>query len=482
MARKFGVSTSASTGKTILCIDDQADFLEAVSSLLTRQGHRVLTASEGNEGLSMLRGERVDLLLLDYFMPGMTAEDVLTHVWDPSLQVILLTGYSSEKPPREMLERLNIQGYCDKSRGPEELLLWVDVGLRASATVKALDASRSALRQILTASARPTERSPLETVLSGLLAQATSLLGFRRAIVSVVDKQDAFVAPSSFEESAPPESGYESLRITASLGAPDNVGMRLDEVLPDDALDLVGTGEFLDEEGLESGTLTALRNEGILVGILWVEPSPLPGSESHELLQYISAQAASIIRRHSMATLDLVSGLQSKGFWRQAAWRDLRASLRFKYPVSLTTIGLLRMDTLPERGWDPVIEAVGRLVQFSIRGTDLAMRSNDSQITVLLPHTDLEGAQRFGQILTSRIADLEINLPTGIVQIEAVAGSATFDHSTIPSHIGKSPVPPGYFDRAEALLIQRATCLLGTATLEGPGTSLTASEAAWPEA
>ena len=481
MARKFQPSAiPGSTARTILCIDDQTDFLEAISSLISRQGHRVLTASEGSAGLALLRSEPVDLLLLDYFMPGMTAEDVLAQVWNPNLQVILLTGYASEKPPREMLERLNIQGYCDKSRGPDELLLWVDVGLRASATVKALESSRSALRQILSAAIRPTERNPLQDVLAGLVSQASGILGLRRAAIALVDNPSLFVPPSSFEESVPSEPGLESLRIAACMGAPDRVGATLEECFPEEALEILREGDPSDEEALESGTLVCLRNEGILVGLLWIEPGPVAGSENHEFMTYLVAQAAAVIRRHENATLDLLTGLQTRGFWRQAAWRDLRTALRFQVPISLTTIGLLRMDAIPPKAWDPVMEAVGRLVQLSIRGTDLAMRESDHQITILLPHTDAAGAQRFGQLLTSRIADLEIPFGAGVAQIEAVSGSATFTPPTGVPASHKAPVPAGFFDRAETLLRTRAASLLGSATLDGPGTSLVHPLDDWP--
>jgi GGDEF domain-containing protein len=154
--------------------------------------------------------------------------------------------------------------------------------------------------------------------------------------------------------------------------------------------------------------------------------------------------------------------------------------MRFRYPVSLTTIGLLRMDTIPDRGWDPVLEAVGRVVRLSIRGTDLAMRETDSQITILLPHTDVDGARRLGELLTARISELEVNLPTGSVQIEAVAGSATLLPESIPSLFDHAPVPPGYFEHAEVQLRHRASSLLANATLTGPGTSLSRPETDWP--
>lgn len=481
MARKQGGGNASPSSKTILCIDDQEDFLEAVSSLLARQGHRVLTACDGTTGLSLLRAEHVDLLLLDYFMPGMTAEDVLTHVWNPSLQVILLTGYSSEKPPREMLNKLNIQGYCDKSRGPEEILLWVDVGLRAAATVAALDASRAALRQLLTTTARATERRPLEDVLNGIVSQSASMLGLRRCLIALLDTPSPFIPPSTFEESSGPEESFDQLRIAASLGAPDTVGKRLREVLPAEAVAFLESNAPFDEERFEEGMLVGLRLENSFLGVFWIEPQPISGSENHELLHFIASQASALVRRHSMATLDLATGLQSRAFWKQMACRDLRTAFRFHQPISLATIGLLHTESIPEKGWDPVLEAVGRVARLTIRGTDLAMRETDEQITILLPHTDAEGAKRFGELLVSRIADLDIPLGEDSIQIEAVAGCATFDPQTIPLAWSRAPVPVGYFDRAEALLLERASSLLSEAAGEGAGTSLLHEERAWPQ-
>lgn len=479
MARKSGASAPSS--KTILCIDDQTDFLEAIASLLARQGHRVLTASDGTTGLSLLRSEHVDLLLLDYFMPGMTAEDVLTHVWNPALQVILLTGYSSEKPPREMLNRLNIQGYCDKSRGPEELLLWVDVGLRAAGTVAALDASRQALRQLLSTTARPNERRPLEDILNVIVSQATSLLGLRRAVIALLEQPSPFVPPSRFEESEPPHAGFERLRIAASLGAPDTIGRTLESALPEDVIDFLRTGETFDEERFEDGILLGLRVDDLFLGVLWVEPPLVSGSDHHELLQFIANQAAAVVRRSGASTLDLLTGLQSGPFWKPMAQRDLRAAFRFHHPIALCTIGLQRTADIAEKGWDPILEAVGRLVRLSIRGTDLAMRESDDQITVLLPHTDADGAKRFGELLVSRIEDLEIQGPEGSLRIEAVAGSASFSPGTIPIPWSHAPVPFGYFEHAVSLLQERASSMLGTAAGLKPDSSQVHGDQSWPE-
>ena len=149
------------SGFTVLLVDDNADYLQATRLLLEREGHNVLTATNGVEALGILPKERVDLLLLDDFMPGMTGEQVVAELrkFDPLVQVILQTGYASERPPRELLQRLNIQGYYDKTEGPEQLLLWTTVGLKAAQTIQQLVKNRQAMEFILEKDARSSSYS-----------------------------------------------------------------------------------------------------------------------------------------------------------------------------------------------------------------------------------------------------------------------------------------------------------------------------------
>src|SRR5260221_9498020 len=143
--------TEQSSGYTILLTDDNLDYLQVTRRLLEREGHQVITASSGPEALGILKQGKIDLLLLDYYMPGMTGEQVVTELrqFNPFVQVILQTGYASEQPPRALLRRLDIQGYYDKSEGPDKLLLWTEVGLKAAYVIQLLHKSRQGLRYIL---------------------------------------------------------------------------------------------------------------------------------------------------------------------------------------------------------------------------------------------------------------------------------------------------------------------------------------------
>lgn len=61
---------------TILVVDDNEEYAEAVKKYLSLEGYRVLTASRGDEALGLVAGSPPDLVLLDAQMPGMSGFEV----------------------------------------------------------------------------------------------------------------------------------------------------------------------------------------------------------------------------------------------------------------------------------------------------------------------------------------------------------------------------------------------------------------------
>ena len=121
------------TGNTILVVDDQEDSLASTRALLEHEGHQVLTCATGEEALASLARHQVHLIVVDYHMPGMNGAALVKAIraTDPYVQIILQTGYSGAAPPRDLLADLDIQGYHSKMDGPDRLMTWIDVGLKA---------------------------------------------------------------------------------------------------------------------------------------------------------------------------------------------------------------------------------------------------------------------------------------------------------------------------------------------------------------
>ena len=60
---------------TILVVDDEADVRAFLTAVLEKEGHRVVTATDGRQALEVAAKERPDLIVLDLQMPEQTGTD-----------------------------------------------------------------------------------------------------------------------------------------------------------------------------------------------------------------------------------------------------------------------------------------------------------------------------------------------------------------------------------------------------------------------
>ena len=110
--------------ETILIIEDEADILELLSSLLTSEGYTVITARNGREGLDKFQEHSPDLILTDVRMPVMDGIEVLREVKtkESDTEVIILTGHSDEATAIDCL-RLGAYDYFRKPLEDIDVLL-----------------------------------------------------------------------------------------------------------------------------------------------------------------------------------------------------------------------------------------------------------------------------------------------------------------------------------------------------------------------
>ena len=78
----------------ILCVDDEPIPLNLRKLVLEKQGYRVIVAGSGAEALETLGQQRVDLVLTDLLMPGVSGTELARRAKEraPDLPVVLFSG------------------------------------------------------------------------------------------------------------------------------------------------------------------------------------------------------------------------------------------------------------------------------------------------------------------------------------------------------------------------------------------------------
>ena len=104
---------------TVLIIDDEAAVRRLVRLALERDGHAVVEAADGAQGVERFAASRPDVVLCDVVMPGLGGFDVLARLRtaDPTVPVVVVTGEGST----EHAIRAMACGACDYLLKPLDL-------------------------------------------------------------------------------------------------------------------------------------------------------------------------------------------------------------------------------------------------------------------------------------------------------------------------------------------------------------------------
>lgn len=108
--------------ETLLIVDDQHEILNTLRRMFQKD-YRVLTASDGREGLDQLKKEQVAVILSDQRMPNMDGVTFLRESMkiQPGAIRLLITGYADIDATIEAVNQAKIFQYISKPFEPEDL-------------------------------------------------------------------------------------------------------------------------------------------------------------------------------------------------------------------------------------------------------------------------------------------------------------------------------------------------------------------------
>jgi diguanylate cyclase (GGDEF)-like protein len=157
-----------------------------------------------------------------------------------------------------------------------------------------------------------------------------------------------------------------------------------------------------------------------------------------ELLRTLAAQATLAMANVNLhydiqrqAVTDDLTGLASHGHFQQLLSAEMEEVRRYRYPVGLVMLDIDDFksvnDVYGHQQGDLVLGAVADALRQTSRDVDVAARYGGEELTLILPHTDLEGAYEMAERARTAIEALEIPLLAGrgSLRVTASAGAAS---------------------------------------------------------
>ncbi|MGH7322460.1 MAG: response regulator, partial [Candidatus Rokuibacteriota bacterium] len=132
------VSLTADPGiARVLVVEGETTVRETLVALLEREGHIVLSASGGSEGLAIVQQEAVDVVFTSLVVPGTTGLEMARDLrrLRPGTPVILLTAWPGRLDD-EVIRECGIHHVIEKPVGVREVLAALDTALAMRRTIR----------------------------------------------------------------------------------------------------------------------------------------------------------------------------------------------------------------------------------------------------------------------------------------------------------------------------------------------------------
>src|ERR687894_774947 len=117
--------------RRLLLVEDDLTLRQALSFNLTREGYEVTSAADGEAALEAARGERLDLVLLDVMLPGMSGVEVLRVLRREGVTTpVIILSAKGDEIDRVVGLKVGADDYVAKPFSRPELLARIEAVLR----------------------------------------------------------------------------------------------------------------------------------------------------------------------------------------------------------------------------------------------------------------------------------------------------------------------------------------------------------------
>jgi two-component system, cell cycle response regulator len=478
---------ATATGQKALVVDDSPTFRRAIGVMLERAGYRVETASSGEEAFQRCFDEHFDVVVSDITMGALSGVQLCRLFRsDPATKDIPVVLLTAADDPRSRFWGRNAgaAAYVAKERARQDLLTEVARVLKTSPTSTAPLRTRAGRR------AQPMER--LSQVLDELLFRAVVSSEVRNLINHTGDRvqfcrqllqiagevcdysylvfalQDKDQPTYSVHargpwHHTPSRATLDALDLPGGDGRPDErrrpsrVSSELVAV-PFSPVSVLHDGELLSapDPGIEvKDRVKFLISSGgeVLGSLCAVARDKRLGGDDRTTLELLSKELALLVKTlflseetRRLANNDGLTGLQNRRRTAERLEVEIARARRYGTPLAVALCDVDHFKQVNDRFGhnmgDDVLVQVGQALQHTLREVDLVGRWGGEEFLVLLPDTDVAGAQIVGERLRAGIEALP-PFEDGPERVTCSVGVACFESSDSTA---------GFVDRADQAL------------------------------
>lgn len=117
---------------SVLIIDDDVNIMDILSVMLKKYNCAVKTYTEPVSAIEELKSKKYDILILNFLMSPVNGDRIvkLVREFDKEIYIILMSTHTDLAPSIELMQKLDIQAYFEKSSRFDELILLVQGGIK----------------------------------------------------------------------------------------------------------------------------------------------------------------------------------------------------------------------------------------------------------------------------------------------------------------------------------------------------------------
>ncbi|MEG0872749.1 MAG: HD domain-containing protein [Clostridia bacterium] len=139
------------TNAKILIIDDDVNMMDILTVVLSKYGHIVKAFTEPVAAIEELKANSYDILLVNYLMTPVNGDRIIELVreFNKEIYIILMSMHRDLAPSIETMQTLDIQAYFEKSSRFDQLIMFIQSGIKYTEQLKKIRNMDMKLEQYL---------------------------------------------------------------------------------------------------------------------------------------------------------------------------------------------------------------------------------------------------------------------------------------------------------------------------------------------